>query len=146
MNQEWGEDDLTPTAADLDAAYGSRFTSALDIGNKRIRDDVTKVWMEELPQLDGKPLRKKCVIGYRTLPKPIALNATNRRVGPRHRERSGGLDRLLDRYLYGADQEPAGADGARLAVKSAVRTRDISTEGGTFTGTSTCCGNRTAAG
>ncbi len=80
MNQEWGEDDLTPTAADLDAAYGSRFTSALDIGNKRIRDNVTKVWMEELPQLDGKPLRKKCVIGCRTLPKPIALNATNKDV------------------------------------------------------------------
>ncbi len=80
MNQEWGDDSLTPTAADLDSAYGSRFTSALDIGSKRLRDNVAKVWMEELPQLDGKPLRKKCIIGCRTLPKPIALNATNKDV------------------------------------------------------------------
>jgi hypothetical protein len=107
MNQEWGEDDLTPTAADLDAAYGSRFTSALDIGSKRIRDNIAKVWMEELPQLDGKPLRKKCVIGCRTLPKPIALNATNKDV-----------------LVRGIGKDPADWSAARsVSLRSRQRTR-----------------------
>jgi hypothetical protein len=81
MNQEWDENDLLPpTAADLESAYGSRFTSAIDVGSKRIRTKIAKVWMETLPQQDGKPPRKKCVIGFMTLPKPVALNATNKDI------------------------------------------------------------------
>jgi hypothetical protein len=79
MNQEWGEDNLlTPTAADLESAYGSRFVSASDVGGKKIRAKIAKVWMEELPQMNGQQARKKCVVGFLNLPKPIALNATNK--------------------------------------------------------------------
>ena len=145
MNQEWGEDDPTPTAADLDAAYGSRNRLGLDIGNKQTRDELTKVWMKNYPSWTASRC-SKCVIGCWTLPKPIALNTTNRTCWSAASEGGRAGSAARSGACYGADQEPAGADGARLAVKSAVRTRDINTEAGTFTGTSTCCGNRTAAG
>jgi hypothetical protein len=43
MNKNLTEDDLlTPTESDLDSCYGSRFYSAADLGDKKIRTKVAK--------------------------------------------------------------------------------------------------------
>jgi hypothetical protein len=100
MDQGWNEDDLlTPTAADLESAYGSRFLSASDVGDKKIRAKIAKCWMEELPQMNGKPSRKKCVVGFSNLPKPIALNATNK-----------------DTLVKGISKNPSDWTGAEVGV------------------------------
>jgi hypothetical protein len=70
-------DDLTPTAADLDSCYGSKFYSATDLGDRKIRTKIARVRMEELRQQDGKT-RKKFVLGFTTIDKEVVLNVTNK--------------------------------------------------------------------
>ena len=61
-------DDLggTPTEADLDELYGSKYLGAVSIGDKKIRTRIGKVRKETMPQQGGKPERAKFVIssGY----------------------------------------------------------------------------------
>ena len=70
-------DDLTPTAADLDNCYGLKFYSATDLGDRKIRTKIARVRMEELRQQDGKT-RKKFVLGFTTIDKEVVLNVTNK--------------------------------------------------------------------
>jgi hypothetical protein len=74
---EFDNDLLTPTAADLDACYGSKFLSATDLGDRKLRSRVARVRMEELKQQDGKT-RKKFILGFTNLDKEVVLNVTNK--------------------------------------------------------------------
>ena len=71
-------DDLdTPSEADLDSAYGSRYLSTSDVGNKKIRTRIAKVRKEELRGNEGKP-RTRFVLYFDTIDKGMVLNATNK--------------------------------------------------------------------
>ena len=75
-------DDLggTPTEADLDELYGSKYLGAVDIGDKKIRTRIGKVRKETMQQQGGKPERAKFVIYLTTIDKPMVLNATNKNI------------------------------------------------------------------
>ena len=45
----------TPTEADLDQAYGSKFLSAADVGDRKIRTKITKVRKADVRILDADP-------------------------------------------------------------------------------------------
>ena len=55
MTQEFDDHD-TPTEADLDLCYGSKFLSAIELGDKKIRTTHPKVKKEPLR---GKTARRK---------------------------------------------------------------------------------------
>jgi hypothetical protein len=77
MIEDFSDDLNTPTEADLDACYGSKFFSATDLGDRKIRTKIARVRMEELRQQDGKA-RKKFVLGFTTIDKEVVLNVTNK--------------------------------------------------------------------
>jgi hypothetical protein len=52
------EDPETPTAADLDSAYGSKFLSASDLGDSKVKTRILKVRSKDLPQQEGTTRRK----------------------------------------------------------------------------------------
>jgi hypothetical protein len=74
---EFDNDLLTPTEADLDSCYGSTFLSATDLGDRKLRTKIGRVRMEELKQQDGKT-RKKFILGLTNLDKEVVLNVTNK--------------------------------------------------------------------
>ena len=79
--QEDFNDNLdTPTEADLDQLYGSKYLSATDLGDKKIRTRISKIRKEMMQQQGGKPERAKFVLYLATLEKPMVLNATNKNV------------------------------------------------------------------
>jgi hypothetical protein len=78
MNDEFNEDLETPTEADLDSCYGSKYLGAVDVGDKKIRTRIGKVRKETMQQQGGKPERAKFVIYFTTVDKPMVLNATNK--------------------------------------------------------------------
>ena len=72
-------DDLdTPTEADLDQLYGSKYLSATDLGDKKVRTRISKIRKEMMQQQGGKPERAKFVSYFATLEKPMVLNTTNK--------------------------------------------------------------------
>jgi hypothetical protein len=72
------EDDLgTPTEADLNDCYGSKYLSAADLGDKKLRTRIAKIRKEAMRQQSGAE-RPKFVIYFTTLDKPMVLNATNK--------------------------------------------------------------------
>ena len=78
MSEEYTEHDLeTPTEQDLDAAYGSKFLSSSDIGDRKIKTKIAKVRQEEMRADNGKT-RKKFVLFLDGIDKPMVLNATNK--------------------------------------------------------------------
>jgi hypothetical protein len=78
MADEFLEHDLdTPTEHDLDQAYGSKYLSATDVGDRKIRTKIAKVRKEEMRTDDGKT-RTKFVLYFEALDKPMVLNATNK--------------------------------------------------------------------
>ena len=80
MVTEFVEDDLsTPTEADLEDCYGSKYLSASDLGDKKIRTRIGKIRKEAMRQQSGAE-RSKFVIYFTTLDKPMVLNATNKNV------------------------------------------------------------------
>jgi hypothetical protein len=77
MSDEFNETDLdTPTEADLESCYGSKYLSAADVGNKKIRTRIAKVRKEMMRQQSGGE-RPRFVITFTTLDKPMVLNSTN---------------------------------------------------------------------
>ncbi len=74
---EFDNDLLPPTEADLDACYGSKFLSATELGDRKLRTKIGRVRMEELKQQDGKT-RKKFILGFTNLDKELVLNVTNK--------------------------------------------------------------------
>jgi hypothetical protein len=71
------EDDA-PTEADLDRCYGSKYLSATDVGGRKIRTRIAKIWIESLQQQGGKPPRSKFVVQFANVDKPMVLNSTNK--------------------------------------------------------------------
>jgi hypothetical protein len=80
MSDDFDDDLDTPSEADLEQCYGSKYLGAVDIGDKNIRTRIAKVRKETMPQQGGKPERSKFVIYFTTLDKPLVLNATNKNV------------------------------------------------------------------
>ena len=78
MSDDFSDDLETPTEADLDSCYGSKYLGAVDIGDKKIRTRIGKVRKETMQQQGGKPERAKFVIYLTTIDKPMVLNATNK--------------------------------------------------------------------
>jgi hypothetical protein len=78
MADEFLEQDTeTPTENDLDQAYGSRYLSASDIGDRKIKSKIVKVRKEELKGNEGKS-RMRFILFLESLDKPMVLNATNK--------------------------------------------------------------------
>jgi len=78
MSEDNFNDDIsTPTEADLNDCYGSKYLSAADLGDKKIRTRLAKIRKEPMRQQSGTE-RPKFVIYFTTLDKPMVLNATNK--------------------------------------------------------------------
>lgn len=79
MADEFAETDLdTPSADDIDQAYGSRFLGVVDIGNKKIRTKISKIRMQDVKDLDTGKSRKRPVVYFENIDKPLILIKTNK--------------------------------------------------------------------
>jgi hypothetical protein len=71
------DDDFdTPTEADIDACYGSKYLSATEVGNRKIRTKIARVRKEALQQQGG-TTKPKFILAFTTLDKEMVLNSTN---------------------------------------------------------------------
>jgi hypothetical protein len=70
------EDD-TPTEADLDAYYGSKYLPATEVGDRKIRTKIARIRKQALQQQGG-GTRTKFILSFSTLDKELVLNATNK--------------------------------------------------------------------
>jgi len=77
MSEDFNDDLNTPTEADLDTCYGSKYLSATEIGGRKIRTKIAKVRKEALQQQGG-PTRNKFVLSFSNLDKELVLNTTNK--------------------------------------------------------------------
>jgi hypothetical protein len=68
----------TPSAADFEAIYGSKFLSGSDLGEDRPTMRIAKVRKEELPNNDG--MEMKLVLYFEGSSKRLVLNKTNSRA------------------------------------------------------------------
>lgn len=70
----------TPTEAtspgDLDACYGSKYLSATEVGDRKIRTRIARIRKEALQQQGG-GTRTKFILSFSTLDKELVLNSTN---------------------------------------------------------------------
>jgi hypothetical protein len=69
------EDD-TPTEADIDACYGSKYLSATEVGTRKIRTKIARVRKEPLQQQGG-GTKTKFILAFTNLDKEMVLNSTN---------------------------------------------------------------------
>ena len=76
LQHDFFEDD-TPTEADLDACYGSKYLSATEVGDRKIRTKIERIRKQALPQQGG-GTRIKFILSFSTLDKELVLNATNK--------------------------------------------------------------------
>ena len=67
----------TPTEADLDACYGSKYLSATEVGDRKIRTRIARVRKQALQQ-QGDGTRTKFVLSLANIDKELVLNATNK--------------------------------------------------------------------
>jgi hypothetical protein len=68
----------TPTAADLDAAYGSRFLGVSDVGTRKIRTKILRVRKEKVKDRDTGREKVRFVLSLAGLDKQLLLNTTNK--------------------------------------------------------------------
>jgi hypothetical protein len=66
----------TPSEADVDACYGSKFLSATEVGDRKIRTMIARVRKEVLQQQGG-TTRPKFIVAFTTVDKEMVLNGTN---------------------------------------------------------------------
>jgi hypothetical protein len=127
------EDD-TPTEADLDACYGSKYLSATEVGDRKIRTKIARVRKQALPQQGG-GTRTKFVLSFSTIDKEMVLNATNK-DDPRRcaRAQSGQMDWRRGRIVHRADQYGRQAD-AGVATAGAQQAEQCRTGAETCTET-----------
>jgi len=79
MSDEFVETDLdTPTAHDLDEAYGSRFLGVTDVGDKKIRARIAKARKEKIKDRDTGKEKTRIVVFFEGVDKPLVLNTTNK--------------------------------------------------------------------
>ena len=79
MPHDFSDDLNTPTEADLDACYGSKYLSATEVGDRKIKTRIAKVRKEALQQQGG-TTRNKFVLAFASLDKEMVLNATNKSI------------------------------------------------------------------
>jgi hypothetical protein len=77
MAEDFVHDLDTPTEADLDQVYGSKFLPAADVGTRKIRTTIVKVRKVDLRGGDGTK-RVKFVLHFEHIDKPMVINATNK--------------------------------------------------------------------
>lgn len=77
MPHDFSDDLNTPTEADLDACYGSKYLSATEVGDRKIKTRIAKVRKEALQQQGG-TTRNKFVLAFASLDKEMVLNGTNK--------------------------------------------------------------------
>jgi hypothetical protein len=75
-----GLDLETPSEADLDQAYGSRFLQASDIGDKKIRSKISRVRKEDMTDRETGKKKVRFVIFFESIDKGLILNATNKNM------------------------------------------------------------------
>ena len=81
MSDEFLEHDAdTPTARDLDEAYGSQFLGVADVGDKKIRTKILKVRKQDVKDRDTGTLKKKIVVFFENIDKGLILNVTNKNL------------------------------------------------------------------
>lgn len=78
MSDDFNDDLDTPTEADFDSCYGSKYLGAADLGDRRIKSRISKVRKETMQQQRGKPERPRLVLYFTNLDKGLPLNATNK--------------------------------------------------------------------
>lgn len=66
----------TPTEADLDQAYGSKYLSAAGVGDRKIKTAIKKIRKEEFRGNDGTK-QMKFVLHLENFDRPMVINATN---------------------------------------------------------------------
>jgi hypothetical protein len=99
MADEFTEFDAeTPTEQDLDSCYGSKFLSAADVGDRKIKTKILRVRKEEMRTDDDKK-RSRFVLFLDAFDKAMVLNATNK-------------DALVDKL----GRNPAGWTGATIGL------------------------------
>jgi hypothetical protein len=80
MSDEFADfDPDTPSEADLDLAYGSKYLGTVDLGTRKIRARIQRVRKQELTDKNGQK-RMKFIIFFDALDKPLVLNSTNKDV------------------------------------------------------------------
>jgi hypothetical protein len=114
------DDDIgTPTEADLDECYGSKYLGAVNLSNKKIRTRIAKVRKEKMRQQGGAE-RTKFVIYLTTLDKPMVLNATNKNelVDELGRNPANWVDAEIGLYTVPTQYGGQPTRGLRLRVLS----------------------------
>jgi hypothetical protein len=66
----------TPTEADLDQAYGSKYLSVTDVGDRKIKTTIKKVRKEEFRSSEGTK-QIKFVLHLENFDRPMVINTTN---------------------------------------------------------------------
>jgi len=74
---EFSEDISTPTEGDLETCYGSKYLSAADLGDRKIKAKIARIRKEDLRQDNG-AVRGKFVIFFEGIDKGLILNQTNK--------------------------------------------------------------------
>ena len=72
-------EDGIPSEEDLERMYGSKYLSAGDVDDQRIKTKIAKVSADDLRQQNG-TTKKKAILNFTSLDKGLVLNATNKRV------------------------------------------------------------------
>jgi hypothetical protein len=70
-------DDNVPTEAELNQAYGSAYLGVVDIV-KKIKAAIQKVRMKDIKDRDSGRMKKRAVVWFSGLDKPLVLNTTNK--------------------------------------------------------------------
>src|SRR5271154_3877823 len=76
---KFADDISTPTEQDLESCYGSKYLSAADLGDRKIKATIARIRKEELRQDNGAS-RGKFVLFFEGVDKGLVLNQTNKMV------------------------------------------------------------------
>jgi hypothetical protein len=133
MSQFVDDDLATPTEADLDSCYGSKYLGAADLGDRKIRTRIAKIRKEMMPSRDGKPARARFVVSFTTLDKSMVLNATNKNslVDALGGKPADWINAEIGLYTEATQFGGKSMRGLRLKVLSAAKARPT-TEGAPF--------------
>jgi hypothetical protein len=78
--------------AELEKMYAGKYLGAADVGDRKIRAKILRVYSEELRQQDG-TMRGKAILALQGLDKTLPLNVTNTLI------LKGGLDKDPKKWI-----------------------------------------------
>jgi hypothetical protein len=76
---EYNDTFETPTEEDLDACYGSKFLTATELGERKIRTKLERIRKQALQQQGG-GTKTKFILSFTSVDKEMVLNVTNKNV------------------------------------------------------------------